>query len=553
MPYLGLGAMSRNSLWRLLGSLVLIFAWTVNANAANLCVKVGGNNSTVKASINYIAGNEAGSTCWAAIGRAAWGSTNRSSPDTSQAAAAGDIVYVFGGDYDSSAVISDRFGVLYDPANAGSSGNPIRFVSVGTVTVTCPGCLSPVLGSQSTNYVEWYADITLGHSWTILACAEDPSGGDCPASGVARATPDTGPVLLSGTGVKVEGLRISAFNDINYSLNENWPAIRVEGCTDCLIRNNYIRDFAYASGNSHAVCVQVYNTTNSIIEHNDCADGGAFLTFKDNSGHNLEGNIVRFNKASNITECIGYSLQGAGTEDRNYVYQNLLINCSFGTFITSAQNDWIVNNTIVGSGAGLFVNGGSPNVNGVRWWGNVVTGMANGGIYSNTSMPSASVLSAQHNIYQHSGNFYNSDGETDRATLAAFVAVHTTQEVESPAGIVQDPLYANAAGGDYRLCTGSGVPHVSCSGASPALALSVDILDLDDDGSTVDTIPAGAYVTGTEVLGLNGAAQGGGGGGGNGSRGKGRMRMRGKEPTLPELLVELGQRVPVPSAVFHTP
>lgn len=54
-----------------------------------------------------------------------------------------------------------------------------------------------------------------------------------------------------------------------------------------------------------------------------------------------------------------------------------------------------------------------------------------------------------------------------------------------------NPLYANAAQGDFRLQAGS-----------PVRTGAVDILDLDGDGSTSDIIGMGAYVIGNEVIGI---------------------------------------------------
>jgi len=63
------------------------------------------------------------------------------------------------------------------------------------------------------------------------------------------------------------------------------------------------------------------------------------------------------------------------------------------------------------------------------------------------------------------------------------------QDLDSIRGT--DVLYVDEANGDFRLQAGS-----------PAENLAVDILDLDGDGSTTDFVPAGAFVTGDETVGL---------------------------------------------------
>jgi hypothetical protein len=53
-----------------------------------------------------------------------------------------------------------------------------------------------------------------------------------------------------------------------------------------------------------------------------------------------------------------------------------------------------------------------------------------------------------------------------------------------------DPLFVDASGGDFRL-----------QPTSSARDAGRDVLDLDGDGDTTDPINAGAFVTGTEVIG----------------------------------------------------
>lgn len=54
-----------------------------------------------------------------------------------------------------------------------------------------------------------------------------------------------------------------------------------------------------------------------------------------------------------------------------------------------------------------------------------------------------------------------------------------------------NPLFVDPLNGNFRL-----------QSSSPALTLGRDILDLNSNGSTTDVIPAGAYITGTETIGL---------------------------------------------------
>jgi hypothetical protein len=503
--------------------------------AANLCVKTGGNNATAKASLVYSAGNEAGSTCWQSIGRAVWGSTNRAAPDTGEAAAAGDTVYVFGGTYDYSGTVNDKFVPVYNFANAGTAGNYITVTCVGTCAFTAADAKGPVVGGSAA-YTKWYADISLGHAWVISACAEDPTDDptdNCP-SGTVAAKPDTGVVTLGGQSIWIEGFTITGFAPATYPVTpENWPAIRLQNCDDCIVRNNTISEFDLADfpGNSHACCVNVYVTRDSIIEHNDCSNSGGGVSFKDcpTCAGDQSGNIVRFNKFTNIGQVLGLSHQsgGTGTEGRSYWYQNVS-NASFGSAvkISGATNDWIFNNTFYGGtgGSSAAYDLSTANTSGVRLWNNIIHTVDYGIIVGNggATMVADTVDDLEHNVYwTFAQTFYwGSDGNR---TFVSFTGAYSDQDqANSPAGtesVNSDPRLANPAGGDFRLCTAAGVPHASCAGASPAINRGVDLHDLDGDASTTDAINAGAYITGNETIGLDVSTA-------DDSNGSGRRRMR---------------------------
>jgi len=90
------------------------------------------------------------------------------------------------------------------------------------------------------------------------------------------------------------------------------------------------------------------------------------------------------------------------------------------------------------------------------------------------------------NFYDVSGSWtYSYTEEIDYATWQSV----RNQDLDSIRGT--DVLYVDEANGDFRLQAGS-----------PAENLAVDILDLDGDGSTTDFVPAGAFVTGDETVGL---------------------------------------------------
>ena len=76
------------------------------------------NGATGNDSTTY--SNNDSANPWATIGRAAWGSTDRSDPNSEEAAAAGDTVLVAAGTYNASAASGETI-----PAGAYITGNEI--------------------------------------------------------------------------------------------------------------------------------------------------------------------------------------------------------------------------------------------------------------------------------------------------------------------------------------------------------------------------------------------------------------------------------------------
>jgi hypothetical protein len=118
-------------------------------------------------------------------------------------------------------------------------------------------------------------------------------------------------------------------------------------------------------------------------------------------------------------------------------------------------------------------------------------------------MPTDLVVDLEHNLYFTFTNFYT--GTDGNRNFTNYLLLNLTQDQLAPASRNVNPLFANASGADYRLCTGAGAPVASCSGASPAMTLGIDLFDLNGNGSTSDSIRAGAYVTNNETFGPSAA------------------------------------------------
>lgn len=496
---------------RLIAGLIVVLVFGATpGEAANYCVKTGGSDATVKASISYVAGNEGGSTCWQTIGRALWGATTRSSPSAAQAADAGDTVFVFGGTYSNALNCSGtvgvcKFTVLYGPVNQGTAGNYLTITCVGDCLIAAPDWNGAIVGANARNYIKWYADVSQGHSWQMNAYAPLD---DAAAADEVDITADTGPcVCTQATGCWFEGFILDGGDpgDPYPTINENYPAFRVEHGTNVTIRNNDIRNFT-ETGN-HGAAINTYHSSHGTYEHNYISNVGLGHITKDNgSDDGVSSMTIRFNRITDVGYCFAWSMTAEGTEPTTLVHQNICTNFEIGVFSTgntgSPRSADIFNNAFhSGSQAGVWVRNLYVSS---RFWNNIihtVPRMLFGD--SGDSGPTAAQLDLEHNDYYNATTAFYTGGDGTR-TKASFDGAFNGQHDDSPASIETDPLFANTAGDDYRLCTGSGVPHASCAGASPALAIGVDALDLDGDLSTSDTIPAGPYVTGNEVIGVSG-------------------------------------------------
>ena len=106
-------------------SIAAALAFVVLGAAATDAKTLYVNASTGNDGTSYAANSE--SAPWRSIARAAWGGTSRNSPNSGEAARAGDTVIVAAGVYATNESGSSRNVPVLNPANSGTSGNPIVF------------------------------------------------------------------------------------------------------------------------------------------------------------------------------------------------------------------------------------------------------------------------------------------------------------------------------------------------------------------------------------------------------------------------------------------
>lgn len=404
---------------------------------------------------------------WCTIGRAAWGSISYESPNASQAAQSGDNVYVTEGMYTTGGNISGgRWDVALNPANSGTSDNPITFIGIGTVEIRmAEGFSGPLIGANIRNYIVWdnfYIDDYYSNSVS-----------------------DTGPVVFhETTGSKLSNSRIKGYT----RFIDNYNGIRIEATNGVIIENNEIWNIV---GNTNETAIMMYDTQNAVISHNyirECGEGIYVKGDHADDGWPQQNNTIRYNwidtpTTSGINICAG---------NGSRIYQNVIKSTDQALRIQncespSSSNISIVNNTIVSTNVsgdyGIYY-GGTSQISNLIFHNNIFYGS----YYEVIGLGSASVgdQSFEHNVYYGFDTFGSVEGL--QRNFSTWQGTYE-QDSASPAGINQDPLFVDAT--YYKL-----------QEESPALSLGVDVLDLDNDGSTTDNISAGAYITGNEVIGV---------------------------------------------------
>jgi Right handed beta helix region len=478
-------------LWIALG--LLVFAWPVEA--ATLYVNNSGSpgcdDATVKAS------NSAGSP-WCTIGRASWGNATRATPSSGEAAAAGDIVSVTAGTYSTSQGSEDDNDSTYSPVNSGSAGNLITFRASGTVTLTYTGgTWGAMIGANGVDYIKW-------DGFTIDE-ANAPAEMD---SGAATLNDTTGSII---TNCRLIGnLSGKSPAGATQDHNSNHSGIRFNLSTDITASNNTISNYYTTVVNGeNGNGVESYDSYGITIEHNTIYDTGSGIFIKQHILGALNGtNRIRLNKITDSGPGGGITLHRFRAGSHVYhVTQNLIRNAAGGGIkfrdfdgTDGPRNISVVNNTIVGTLAGgaesgLVLRGAWPTGDAANFYYNNLVYNTSSGLYSETQAISiasdAADIDIEHNVYYSVTNVGSFSGTT--YTLATWKS-GSGQDQAAPAASTSDPVFVNAGTHDYRL-----------QGSSPFLTQGVDILDLDGDASTSDAIPVGAYITGNETIGFEGA------------------------------------------------
>lgn len=452
---------------------VAALAAVLGASSRTLAADLYVNNGHASCSDATTRASNSQSSPWCTIGRAAWGSTNRSSPNAAQAAQAGDVVYVMAGTYTTSGT-GDRTTPAYNPANSGTPSAPIVFEAVGVVLLRQTGS-GPVVGANGNygtrNYITW-------RGFTINEIN-------------AMSTSDTGPVVLwSTTGSRVENFVIDGFdNGVN---GNNHNGIRLENVTDVVIRNNRIFNVLnYGSRQMNGAGIMAYFSNGAIIEHNEIFNCGSGIFIKGGNNANF---TVRYNEVYETAH--GVLIQYTATSGLHRIYQNVLRANDQGIAVRlNAHNVSVVNNTVINNAAGIHIIHWQEPISNIVVQNNIVRQnsgeVINGGEFNNVAQ-----VSLDRNNYH--GSLRWSIAGVAYSSLSGWRSAlgGCPGAGNDCSAVTTDPMFVDLSAGNFRLQSGS-----------PALTIGIDILDLNGNGNTTDVIPAGAYITGVEVIGrFSGAA-----------------------------------------------
>jgi parallel beta-helix repeat protein len=432
-------------------SLALLAAVQV-AEGKDLYVDSASGSDTTSYSANSAANP------WRTIGRAAWGSASRSNSNPAEAARAGDVVLVSGGPFTTEAT-NTRYVPALNPVNSGSPGNPIVFRAVGWVELRQANGDGPVMGSYRVNYVEWHGFAIDERHLTVH--------------------PDTGPVVVwDATGVVIDGCDIAG---ITQTYGDNHNGIRLEQARDTVVRNCRISGILGSGTSDHNNAgIMLYGSRDVVIENNEIDDCGAGIFPKGADNLNI---TIRRNRVSNCSKGIRISYS-APSSGQNTIYQNIIENASssYGQGINIAENsyNWIItNNTIVDVPYAFHMRVGP--ITNVEFTNNIVA-VAEYAVDAGEFMEP--VPTGGRNLYFDSGA-WSSRGRA-YSSFSSWIAAVPADATSA----TDNPRFVNMSGRDYRLAAGS-----------PALTLGRDVLDLNLSGGNGDVVPAGAYVTGDEIIG----------------------------------------------------
>jgi hypothetical protein len=437
-------------------------------------------------------------TPWATIGRAVWGHAVRSTPNQSVAAQSGDTVVVAAGSYSSvldnsgQSFGAGEYTVLWNPVNPG-----VTVQASGAVVLEAPDWGGPLIGADAIDGITWIGDFRIDE-------ATSP-----------RTVSISSTAIHNCDGCVLDGVVVDG-NDGTDA--DNHTGCFVASATNYTIRNCTIfsvhnEGWQTPGGNQrmNSAGILVYGSRGGLMEHNRIYDCGAGIFMKaigDVTAYGPDDDTTQYIRYNDIYEChygvVGHRHVHTTSTAYVLVYGNTVWGNPVGSFVSSVGNGlclllWgendgpsnyrFFNNTIHDIEVGFYLRANSPLTTDANclFQNNIVSEVDTYAIYSEYTGDNftAAKLLLDRNFYHSYGTNFVLDGATARS-FGGFKTQHPDQDVNSLDGT--SPLFVDGAGRDYRL-----------QGGSTALTAGRVVHSIG--GTNGDTIPAGAYITGTEVIG----------------------------------------------------
>jgi hypothetical protein len=279
--------------------------------------------------------------------------------------------------------------------------------------------------------------------------------------------PDTGPIVVwdSDNVVLLNG----NFEGMTEHLYDNHNIVRFEASSASTLRNSRLHGIGFPQDDgpnnpqNHAA-IMIYSSDDLVIEHNEIFDAYTGVFPKGGNG----GHLIRYNVVHDCFKAFRFSYH-TGLR----VHQNAVYDCVEAFQLAENNTDlWVFNNVVHESGSGYY--SWFPTA-GVTAFNNVFHQVESPALFEG----GVGTLSTNRNVFFGFTSFEPGD------SFAGWQALGYDAD-----SIQADPQFVDAPARDYRLGAGS-----------PALTVGRDDGDLDGDGNTTETIPAGAYVSGDEIIG----------------------------------------------------